>query len=293
VIVTTELEHHSNYVPWQQLAKRKRAKLAVIPVDANGELQLEALSGLASLGHVRLVSLSVVSNALGTVNPVKEVIAWAREQGAVVVLDAAQAAPHRRLDVQELDCDFLALSAHKLGGPSGVGALYGRRELLAAWPPAEYGGGMIARVDRNETSFAEAPYKFEAGTPAIAEAVAFAAALDYLDAIGLDAVSNHERSLVEYALAELDHPTLSLYGPPPSRRSGIVSFNVQGVHPHDVAQILDSQGVAVRAGHHCAQPLMRRLGLQATTRASFWLYSTREDVDRLVRGLEKVRRTFA
>lgn len=293
VIVTTELEHHSNYVPFQQLARRKQAQLGLIPVDEQGELQLDALDGLSKLGPVRLVSLSVVSNALGTINPVKEVVAWARAQGAIVVLDAAQAAPHLPLDVAALDCDFLALSAHKLGGPSGVGALYGRQQLLSEWPPYEYGGGMIARVGRDESSFAQVPYKFEAGTPPIAEAVGFAAALDYLDEVGLDAVSAHEKSLVEYALERLDQPTVSLYGPPPERRSGIVSFSVTGVHPHDVAQVLDSSGVAVRGGHHCAQPLMRRLGLAATTRASFWLYSTEEDVDRLADGVAAVRRTFA
>jgi cysteine desulfurase/selenocysteine lyase len=293
VVVVTELEHHANFVPWQFIASRTGASFRHVPIDDRGELQLDALDGLAREGTVKVVANNLVSNTLGTINPVERLAAWAHEQGAIMVVDAAQAAPHRPVDVQALGCDFLALSSHKLCGPTGTGALWGRRELLEAMPPFNLGGEMIRSVALDRTTFNELPHKFEAGTPAIAEAVGFAAAVDYVTAIGLEAIERHEHELLEYALGrlgELDFVTV--YGPPPERRAGIVSFSVEGVHPHDVAQILDWDGVAVRAGHHCTQPLMTRLGVAATTRASFYLYTIREEVDRLVEGLHKVKRSL-
>jgi cysteine desulfurase/selenocysteine lyase len=293
VVVVTELEHHSNFVPWQYIASRTGASFRHIPIDDQGELQLDALDGLAREGNVKVVANNLVSNSLGTVNPVETLAAWAHEHGAIMVVDAAQAAPHRPIDVQALGCDFLAFSSHKLCGPSGVGALWGRRDLLEAMSPFNLGGEMIRSVALDRTTFNELPYKFEAGTPAIAEAVGFGAAVDYISAIGLDAIEAHEHELVGYAmarLAELDW--VEVYGPPVDRRAGIVSFNVEGVHPHDVAQILDWDGIAVRAGHHCTQPLMTRLGIAATTRASFYVYSIPEEIDRLVEGLHKVKQAL-
>ena len=293
VVVVTELEHHANFVPWQYIASRTGASFRHVPIDDRGELRLDALDGLAGEGRVKVVANNLVSNTLGTINPVERLAAWAHEQGAIMVVDAAQAAPHRPVDVQALGCDFLAVSSHKLCGPSGVGALWGRRELLEAMSPFNLGGEMIRSVALDRTTFNEIPHKFEAGTPAIAEAVGFAAAVEYVSGIGLAAIERHEHELLEYALGrlgELDFVTL--YGPPPERRAGIVSFSVDGVHPHDVAQILDWDGVAVRAGHHCTQPLMARLGVAATTRASFYLYSLPEEVDRLVEGLHKVKRSL-
>jgi cysteine desulfurase / selenocysteine lyase len=234
-----------------------------------------------------------VSNSLGTINPVEKLAAWAHEQGAIMVVDAAQAAPHRSIDVQELGCDFIAFSSHKMCGPSGVGALWGRRELLEAMSPFNLGGEMIRSVAIEKTTWNELPYKFEAGTPAIAEAFGFGVAVDYISEIGLEAIERHEQELVAYAmgrLAELDWVTV--YGPPADRRAGIVSFNVEGVHPHDVAQVLDWDGIAVRGGHHCTQPLMARLGVSATTRASFYVYSISEEVDRLIEGLHKVKKSL-
>jgi cysteine desulfurase / selenocysteine lyase len=289
-VVVTELEHHSNFVPWQYIASRTGASFRHIPIDDQGELQLEALDALAREGNVKVVANNLVSNSLGTVNPIETLSAWAHEQGAIMVVDAAQAAPHRPIDVQALGCDFLAFSSHKLCGPSGVGALWGRRELLEAMSPFNLGGEMIRSVALDRTTFNELPYKFEAGTPAIAEAVGFAAAVDYISAIGLEAIEAHEHELVAYAMARLGElEWVEVYGPPADRRAGIVSFNVEGVHPHDVAQILDWDGIAVRAGHHCTQPLMTRLGVAATTRASFYVYSIPEEIDRLIEGLHKVK----
>jgi cysteine desulfurase / selenocysteine lyase len=292
-VVITELEHHANFVPWQFIALRTGASFAHIPIDDRGELQLEALDDIAAKGNVKVVANGLVSNSLGTINPVERLGAWAHEQGAIMVVDAAQAAPHRTVDVRVLGCDFLAISSHKLCGPSGVGALWGRRELLEAMPPFNLGGEMIRSVGLDRTTFNEIPHKFEAGTPAIAEAVGFGAAIDYVSGIGLPAIEQHEHELVTYAmdrLAELDF--ITVYGPPADRRAGIVSFNVDGIHPHDVAQILDWEGIAVRAGHHCTQPLMARLGVAATTRASFYLYTIPEEVDRLIEGLHKVQRSL-
>ncbi|MBA3244416.1 MAG: cysteine desulfurase [Actinobacteria bacterium] len=293
LVIVSELEHHSNFVPWQYIAGRTGAEFRTIPIDDAGELQLDALDGLAAAGQVKVVATGLVSNTLGTVNPVERLTAWAHEQGAIMVVDAAQAAPHRAIDVQALDCDFLAISAHKMCGPSGVGALWGRRELLERMSPFNLGGHMIRTVTAEETTWGQLPYKFEAGTGPIAEAVGFGAAIDYLSAIGLESIARHEHELTEYALgrlAELDW--VETYGPPAERRAGIVSFNVEGIHPHDVCQILDWEGVAIRGGHHCTQPLMHRLGVIATNRASFYLYTVPEEIDRLVAGLEKVKKSL-
>ena len=294
LVVVTELEHHSNFVPWQYVAQRQGAGFRYIPIDDSGELQLDALERIASEGRVKVVANNLVSNSLGTINPVEKLAAWAHEQGAIMVVDAAQAAPHRPIDVQALGCDFLALSSHKLCGPSGIGVLWGRQELLEGMAPFNLGGEMIRKVTLERTTWNELPHKFEAGTPAIAEAVGFGAALDYISAVGLEAISRHEHELTAYTLGRLGElPWIETYGPPAERRAGIVSFNVEGVHPHDVAQILDWEGVAVRAGHHCTQPLMARLGVAATTRASFYLYTLPEEIDRLVDGLHKVRKSFS
>ena len=294
VVVVTEMEHHSNFVPWQYIAGRTGAGFAVIPVDDEGELRLDELDAIAARGRVKLLACTAVSNSLGTINPVPRLSEWAHAQGAVVVVDAAQAAPHRPVDVQALGCDFLGFTGHKVCGPTGIGVLWGRPELLEAMSPFELGGHMIRRVTVEKTTWNEIPHKFEAGTAPIAEAVGLAAALDYLDGIGLEAVGRHEHALTEHALAALaDVPGLRTFGPAADRRVGIVSFDLAGVHPHDVAQIVDREGVAVRAGHHCNQPLMTRLGVAATTRASFYLYTLPEEIDRLVEGLHRARKLFA
>jgi len=293
VVVVTELEHHSNFVPWQYVARRTGADFRMLPLTDGGELDLEAIDEVAAEGDVKVVATNLVSNALGTVNPVERLTAWAHDRDAIMVVDAAQAAPHRAIDVQAIGCDFLAFSAHKLCGPSGVGALWGRRELLEAMEPFNLGGHMIRKVQFEETTWGDLPHKFEAGTSPIAEAVGFGAAIDYVSGIGLDAIEQHEHELVSYALDRLGEvPGILLYGPPPDRRAGIVSFNMDGVHPHDVAQVLDWEGVAIRAGHHCCQPLMQRLGVAATNRASFYLYTVPEEIDRLAEGLLRVRKVF-
>jgi cysteine desulfurase / selenocysteine lyase len=291
LVVVTELEHHSNFVPWQFVAKRTGAGFRMIRLTDEGELDLDGLDGLAREGNVKVVGANLVSNALGTINPIERLSVWAHEQGAISVVDAAQAAPHRRIDVQALGCDFLAFSSHKMCGPTSVGALWGRAELLDEMEPFNLGGHMIRSVRFEETTWGELPYKFEAGTQPIAEAVGFGAAADYLSEVGLEAIEEHEHKLAALALGRLGEvPGLTLYGPPADRRAGIVSFNVDGIHPHDVAQVLDSEGVAIRAGHHCCQPLMTRLGVAATNRASFYLYTVPEEIDRLVEGLHKARK---
>ena len=293
LVVVTELEHHSNFVPWQYVAKRTGAGFRMIPLDEQGELRLDSLDAIALEGAVKVVATGVVSNSLGTVNQVDALAAWAHEQGAIMVADAAQAAPHRKVDVQALGCDFLAISAHKMCGPSGVGALWGRAELLEAMEPFLVGGHMIRSVRSDETTWGELPHKYEAGTAPMAEAVGFGAAVDYLTDVGFDAIEQHEHELAAYALERLaELPWVTSYGPPANRRAGIVSFNVEGVHPHDVAQVLDFDGVAIRAGHHCCQPLMTKLGVAATNRASFYLYTVQEEIDRLVDGLHKVRKVL-
>jgi cysteine desulfurase / selenocysteine lyase len=294
VVVATEMEHHSNFVPWQYIAERTGAAFAVVPVTGDGELLLDELDAIAARGRVKVLAFMLVSNSLGTVNPAGRLIDWAHEQGAIVVVDAAQAVPHKPVDVQALGCDFLGFTGHKMCGPTGVGALWGRRELLERMSPFELGGHMIRKVTVERTTWNDIPHKFEAGTAPIAEAVGLGAAVDYLGEAGLDAVERHERELAEYALGRLaEIPGVRVYGPPADRRIGIVSFNVEGIHPHDVAQIVDSEGVAVRAGHHCNQPLMTRLGLAATTRASFYLYTLPEEIDRLVEGIHKARKLFS
>jgi len=294
VVVVSELEHHSNFVPWQFIAGRVGARLALLPLTDEGELDLSALDGLAREGRIKVVATNQVSNSLGTINPVERLAAWAHEQGAIFVCDAAQSAPHMAIDVQALGADFVAISGHKMCGPSGVGALWGRAELLQAMPPFLTGGHMINSVRVEKTTWGELPHKFEAGTAPMAEAVGLGAAIDYLSAAGLDAIHEHEQKLAAYALGRLaEVPGITLYGPPAERRAGIVSFNIEGIHPHDVAQILDMQGVAIRAGHHCCQPLMHRLGVAATNRASFYLYTVREEVDQLVDGLATVHKVFA
>ncbi|MEX0816432.1 MAG: cysteine desulfurase [Gaiellales bacterium] len=294
LVVVTEMEHHSNFVPWQYIAGRTGADFAAIPVDDNGELRLDELDSLAARGQIKVLACTYVSNSLGTINPVDRLAAWAHQQGAICVVDAAQAAPHRPIDVQAIGADFVGLTGHKMCGPTGIGVLWGRRELLERMAPFELGGHMIRRVTLERTTWNELPAKFEAGTGPIAEAVGLGAALDYLGEVGLDAIEHHERQLTEYALGRLaEVPGVRIFGPPADRRVGIVSFEVEGVHPHDVAQILDRDGVAVRAGHHCNQPLMDRLGVSATTRASFYLYTLPEEIDRLVEGLAKVRKVFS
>jgi cysteine desulfurase / selenocysteine lyase len=290
VVVATELEHHSNFVPWQFVAKKTGASFRIIPVDDAGDLDLDALDELAGAGNIKVVAAGLVSNSLGTINPIEAIAAWARDQGALMVVDAAQAAPHRRIDVQTLGADFLAFSSHKLCGPTSVGALWGRRELLEEMEPFNLGGHMIRTVSVEQTTWGEVPAKFEAGTQPSAEAVGFGAAVDYLDAVGMEAIEQHEHDLAAYALDRLGEiPGLKLYGPPPERRAGIVSFNVDGIHPHDVSQVLDWEGIAIRAGHHCCQPLMKRLGVTATNRASFYLYTVPDEIDRLVDGIVKVK----
>jgi cysteine desulfurase / selenocysteine lyase len=293
VVIVTELEHHSNFVPWQYIAKRTGADFRMIPIDDQGELRLDVLGELAATGDVKVVATNLVSNSLGTINPVEQLGAWAHDLGAIMVVDAAQAAPHRPVDVQALGCDFLAFSSHKLCGPTGVGALWGRRELLERMEPFNLGGHMIRSVKAEETTWGDLPYKYEAGTQPIAEAVGFGAAIDYISAIGLDAIEEHEHELAAYALERLGEMSgIRLFGPPAERRAGIVSFDLEGVHPHDVAQVLDWEGIAIRAGHHCCQPLMARLGVAATNRASFYLYTVRDEIDRLIEGLHKVRKVL-
>jgi cysteine desulfurase/selenocysteine lyase len=294
VVLVTELEHHSNFVPWQYIAKRTGADFRVLPLDDAGELRLDLLDETAGDANVKVVANNLVSNALGTINPIERLSAWAHDRGAIMVVDAAQAAPHKAIDVQALDCDFLAFSSHKMCGPTSVGALWGRAEILERMAPFNLGGHMIRSVKVEETTWGELPYKYEAGTQPIAEAVGFGAAIDYVMEVGLEAIEHHEQELAAYALERLaELPWVKTYGPPPDRRAGIVSFNVDGIHPHDVAQILDGEGVAIRAGHHCCQPLMAKLGVAATNRASFYLYTVPDEIDRLVDGLHKVRKILS
>ncbi len=294
LVVVTELEHHSNFVPWQYIAGKTGAELRMIRLDEHGELDLSTLDEIVRDGNVKVVATGLVSNSLGTINPVAKLVEWAHAHGAIYVCDAAQGAPHTTIDVQALGVDFLAISGHKMCGPSGASALWGRSELLLAMDPFLTGGHMINSVRLEKTTWGELPHKFEAGTAPMAEAVGLGAAIDYLEAVGMDAIEAHEHELAAYALGRLaEVPGIALYGPPPDRRAGIVSFNLEGIHPHDVAQILDMQGVAIRAGHHCCQPLMHKLGVAATNRASFYLYTIPEEIDQLVEGLYTVRKVFA
>jgi len=293
VIVLSEMEHHSNLVPWQMLAAERGLRLEFIPLTDGGELELAALPDLLSL-RPKLVGVTHMSNVLGTVNPVEAIIRQAHDAGALVVVDGAQAVPHLPVDVTALAADFYAFSAHKMCGPTGIGALYGRLELLEAMPPFLGGGDMIKRVELRSFEANRVPHKFEAGTPAIAEAIGFGAAADYLAETGRQAIHAHEQAVAGYAIERLEEiPGVRVFGPPIERRGGVVSFTLDGVHPHDIAQVLDSEGVAIRAGHHCAMPLHARLGLPASARASFYLYNTESEVDTLVRGLYKVKEVFA
>jgi cysteine desulfurase / selenocysteine lyase len=292
-IVLTEMEHHSNIVPWQQLAERAGAEIEWVPVDDEGRLDLAAYAELLERGP-KLVAVTHLSNVLGTENPIAEIARLAHEAGALVLCDGAQAAPKLPLDVGELEVDFYALTGHKLYAPTGIGALWGKLDLLREMPPFLGGGSMIRKVTTEGTTYADPPARFEAGTPAIAQAVGIASALRWLDSVGLEAVRAHEAEIADHALASLaEVPGLRVFGPPREHgRLGPVSFELEGVHAHDVAEILDRHGVAVRAGHHCAQPLMQRLGVAATARASFGVYTTPEEIDRLVTGLHDARKVF-
>jgi cysteine desulfurase / selenocysteine lyase len=287
-ILITEMEHHSNIVPWQLLREQTGAKLRVVPINERGELVLEEFEKLLN-ERTRIVSLVHVSNALGTINPVKRIIEMAHSAGAKVMLDGAQAVPHLRVDVQELGCDFYAFSSHKLYGPSGVGVLYGRYELLEAMPPYQGGGEMIRRVTFARSDFAKPPTRFEAGTPNIVGPVGLAAAIDYVESLGLENIAAHEDDLLRYALdATAEVPGMRVIGTA-AEKASILSFELEGIHPHDIGTIVDHEGVAVRAGHHCAMPVMDHFQVPATTRASFGLYNTRAEVDALVASLHKVR----
>ena len=280
-IVLTEMEHHANLLPWQRLAKATQAKIVFMPLTDDGQLDMELAAKLIT-DRTKIVSLCQVSNTLGTINPVAKITQIAHRAGAIVVVDAAQSAPHMAVDVQSLEVDFLAFSGHKMLGPTGIGVLYGRQDLLEQMEPFMLGGSMIKEVSYTAATWQDLPHKFEAGTPHIAGAIGLAKAIEYLQAIGLDAVANHEQKLVAQAMQQLqDIPGLTLFGPNSAIRSGLVSFAVEGVHPHDIASLLDEQGVAVRAGHHCAQPLHRKLGQPASLRASFYLYNTQLDIETL------------
>lgn len=288
------MEHHSNIVPWQIPAQERGIILRYLDIDDTGRLRLEQLDTWLERDNVKLVSLTHVSNVLGTITPVTTIVRKAHQAGALVLIDGAQAAPHLPIDVQAMDCDFYVFSGHKMLGPMGIGVLYAKRAILETMPPFLGGGDMIRTVTLEGSTWADPPAKFEAGTPSVADAVALGAAIDYLQHVGMTAIQQHERALLDYALARLDEiPGITLYGPRGDDRSGVVSFTLGTVHPHDIASILDVEvGVAIRAGHHCAQPLMHRLGIVATARASFYLYNTVEDIDRLVEGLLLVRHTF-
>jgi cysteine desulfurase/selenocysteine lyase len=294
-VVVTEMEHHSNFVPWQQLALRRGAAFSVVGIDDDGQLRLDELDALLAGGDVKVVAVVHVSNVVGTINPIAEIVRRARAAGAVVVVDGAQAVPQLPVDLGALDADFYGWTGHKAYGPTGVGILHGRLDLLAEMPPFITGGHMIASVSAEETRWAQSPAKFEAGTSNIAEAIGLGAAVDFLQGVGMEQVRAHERDLVTYALERLRVvPGATVHGPSDAaQRGALVSFALEGIHPHDVAEILGREGVCVRAGHHCCQPLMRRLGVGASSRASFGVHNTTEDVDALLAGLAKVAEVFA
>jgi cysteine desulfurase/selenocysteine lyase len=292
LIVLTILDHHSNIVPWQILAAEKGAKIEYVDIDEKGELRQDQFTELLKRGP-KLVAFNLVSNALGTINPAREMVAAAKAAGATVLVDGAQSAPHQPVDVRALGCDFYAFSGHKMLGPTGAGILYGRRELLEEMPPFMSGGDMIKTVRIEGTTYHDLPWKFEAGTQAIAEVIGLGAAVDYLDNLGMGAVRAHELEITEYAYESLsDIDGLTVYGPPPSRRAGVISFSLDGIHPHDLATIADRDQVCLRAGHHCAMPLMTRLGIPATARASFYVYTQKDEVDRLVSSIKEAQRIF-
>ncbi|WML25050.1 cysteine desulfurase [Neobacillus sp. OS1-33] len=293
-IVITYMEHHSNIIPWQQVAKKTGAQLKYIPLQADGTISLDDVRATIT-ANTKIVSVMQVSNVLGVINPVKEIAQIAHDHGAIMVVDGAQSAPHMKIDVQDLDCDFLAFSGHKMCGPTGIGVLYGKKHLLENMEPIEFGGEMIDFVQLQESTWKELPWKFEAGTPIIAGAIGLGAAIDFLNEVGLDQIAEHEHKLAAYALEKMAAVEgMTIYGPlDAAKRAGLITFNLSDVHPHDVATVLDAEGIAVRAGHHCAQPLMRWLKASATARASFYLYNTEDDIDKLVEGLVKTKEYFS
>jgi cysteine desulfurase/selenocysteine lyase len=291
-VLITALEHHSNIVPWQILCSEKGARLRVVPISDEGEVSLDDFAALIN-ERTKFVSIAHVSNALGTINPVREMIDLAHRTNIPVMIDGAQAAPHTRIDVQELDCDFYAFSGHKVYGPTGIGVLYGKADVLEAMPPYQGGGDMIASVSFDKTTYNSLPYKFEAGTPNIAGTIGLGAAIDYVSEIGLDSIAAHEHELLQYGTEAISTvPGLRLIGTA-KKKAGVLSFVLEGIHPHDIGTILDREGVAIRTGHHCAMPLMERFGVPATARASLALYNTREEIDVLVAGIHKVKEMFA
>jgi cysteine desulfurase/selenocysteine lyase len=292
VILLTEMEHHANLVPWQMLAAEKNLRLEFIPVTEDGFLELSALPSLLAL-EPKLVAFTHMSNVLGTINPAKEIIRQAKAAGAVTLLDGAQSVPHFSVNVQDLEVDFMAFSGHKMCGPTGIGVLYGRQDLLEKMPPFMGGGDMIKRVYLRSFTPNELPHKFEAGTPAIAEAVGLGAAVDYLEQVGMEAIHAHEKRLVEYALDQLmEIPGVKVIGPDAEHKGGVIAFTLDDIHPHDISQILDEDGVAIRAGHHCAMPLHDKLNLVSTARASFYLYTTEKEIDILTRAIYKTKKIF-
>jgi cysteine desulfurase / selenocysteine lyase len=289
-ILITPMEHHSNIIPWQQAVKATGATLKYVPLQDDGTVAIEDIQNLVT-DNTKVVAIAHVSNVLGTINPIKEIAKIAHAKGAVLVVDGAQGAPHMKVDVQDLDCDFYAFSGHKMCAPTGIGVLYGKRELLENMEPVEFGGEMIDFVSLQESTWKELPWKFEGGTPIIGGAIGLAAAIDFLEDIGMDAILEHEQKLADYVMDRLQTVDgIKVYGP--EHRAALVTFNLGDVHPHDVATALDSYGIAVRAGHHCAQPLMKWLNVTATARASFYLYNTEEDVEKLVDGLLKTKEFF-
>lgn len=289
-IVITYAEHHSNLIPWQQAAKATGAKLRYLPLEPDGTIDLAKAEEFLT-DRTKLLAIAHVSNVLGTVHPIRQLAAMVHARGGVIVVDAAQSVPHMKVDVQELDCDFLTFSGHKMAAPTGIGVLYGKEVHLEAMEPMEFGGEMIDHVDLYESTWKELPWKFEGGTPIIAGAVGLGAAIDYLENIGMDRIRKHDEQLATYAQEQMEKiEGVTIYGP--RKRMGLVTFNIDGVHPHDVATVMDAEGIAIRAGHHCAQPLMRQLGVSATARASFYLYNSEEDIDRLVGGIQKTKEFF-
>ncbi|MGN7176146.1 cysteine desulfurase [Paenibacillus sp. FSL R5-0490] len=293
-IVISYMEHHSNIIPWQQVAKQTGATLKYLPLQEDGTISLEDVRTTVT-ADTKIVSIMQVSNVLGVMNPIKEIAKIAHENGAIMVVDGAQSAPHMKIDVQDLDCDFLAFSGHKMCGPTGIGVLYGKKKHLEKMEPVEFGGEMIDFVGLYESTWKELPWKFEGGTPIIAGAIGLGAAIDFLEQIGLDEIEAYEHKLAAYAMGKMSAiDGMTIYGPKEaSKRAGLVTFNIDDVHPHDVATVLDAEGIAVRAGHHCAQPLMKWLKVSATARASFYLYNTEEDIDKLVSGLVKTKEYFS
>lgn len=294
IIVTTEYEHHSNIVPWQLLVKEKNAKLEYIGIDDNGELILDQLDKYLATGKVKLVTFSLMSNVLGTISDYEKIISKCKQAGVKILVDGAQAVPHMRVDLEKLGCDFFAFSGHKMLGPTGIGVLWVRKEVLETMDPFHGGGDMIREVHKYETTWNDLPYKFEAGTPNIADVIGFGAALDYLSNLGMENVRNHEIELTKYALEKMSQiKGIVIYGTKEIlKRGGVISFNFHDVHPHDIATIVDREGIAIRSGHHCAQVLMERLDVAATNRASFYIYNTKDDVDKLIKSLEKVSELF-